>query len=411
MRLLLTLLALASPLSISAQGCFDPGAHKTVETNRPDGRYISTYAVARAMLSRTTPRHAYRTGLTPREFNAWQDSVRQAMSVLMRHPDLKGRPAPKLLSREQKQGYIREKWEFYPLDECVATFIALIPDSIKAPVPAVLCIPGSGMAKEHLTGEISTRNPHTATALLHARKGYIAVAVDNAAAGEAADLEPLALSPYDYDTPARFLLEMGWSWLGYTSYLDRHVLEWMKTQPLIRRDRIVISGFSLGTEPMMVLGVLDPTVYAFIYNDFLCHTQERALAVTAPDSTGHRPFPNSIRHLVPGFWDYFNFPDIVASLAPRRLILTEGGLDRDLNLVRDAYTQSGRPEAVETHHYPKFADPDKRSTMETLPQGLTMQEYLRAVNVDPGNHYYKDQLVIPWLERILRQDETCNEKE
>ena len=59
-----------------------------------------------------------------------------------------------------------------------------------------------------------------------------------------------------------FLLELGWSWLGYTSYLDMQVLNWMKDQSYIRKDRIVISGFSLGTEPMMVLGVLDKDIYA-----------------------------------------------------------------------------------------------------------------------------------------------------
>lgn len=39
-------------------------------------------------------------------------------------------------------------------------------------------------------------------------------------------------------------------------------------QSFIKTDRIVVSGFSLGTEPMMVLGVLDKDIYAFVYNDF-----------------------------------------------------------------------------------------------------------------------------------------------
>lgn len=107
------------------------------------------------------------------------------------------------------------------------------------------------------------------------------------------------------------------------------VLNWMKAQSYIRKDRIVISGFSLGTEPMMVLGVLDKDIYAFVYNDFLCQTQERAVVMTKPDKENRRPFPNSIRHLIPGYWRYFNFPDVVASLAPRPIIFTEGGLDRD----------------------------------------------------------------------------------
>ena len=87
-------------------------------------------------------------------------------------------------------------------------------------------------------------------ALNMVKEGYVAVAVDNAAAGEASDLECYDKGwNYDYDVVSRFLLELGWSWLGYTSYLDMQVLNWMKAQSYIRKDRIVISGFSLGTEP------------------------------------------------------------------------------------------------------------------------------------------------------------------
>ena len=34
----------------------------------------------------------------------------------------------------------------------------------------------------------------------------------------------------------------------------------MKDQSYIRKDRIVISGFSLGAEPIMILGVLDKDI-------------------------------------------------------------------------------------------------------------------------------------------------------
>ena len=174
---------------------------------------------------------------------------------------------------------------------------------------------------------------------------------------------------YDYEVVSRMLLEIGWSYLGYTSWLDMQVLDWMKQDPDIRKDRIIVSGFSLGTEPLMVLGVLDPSIYAFVYNDFLCQTQERAIVMTKPTEKGYRPFPNSIRHLIPGFWHYFNFPDLVAALAPRPLILTEGGLDRDLELVRKAYSSSGHPENVEIHHYEKYADPALRHFVSRITGG------------------------------------------
>ena len=379
---------------------FNPSRQAVITSGRSDGRFLSTYGVAHAMLKHTQPKYAFNPDFTPEEFARWQIGVQTAMEELMRHPDLTSGLPPVCISSEQKDGYRQEKWEFYPLPECVSTFFVLIPDDATAARPAVLCIPGSGMTKEHLIGERSA-NPHAAMARNIAKRGYVAVAVDNAASGEASDLEETTGIGYDYDTPSRMLLELGWSWLGYTSYLDRQVLEWMKTRPEIRSDRIVVSGFSLGTEPLMVLGALDKSIYGFVYNDFLCNTLERAIVMTRPDGNGRRPFPNSIRHLIPRFWEYFNFPDIVASLAPRPVILTEGGMDRDFDLVRRAYEISGHPENAELHHYPKYADPSARRPMSALPEGLDRTEYFDLVNCDSPNHYFKDELILPWLDRIF----------
>lgn len=403
MKTFLAAVAVAANVAVAhPQSAFDPQQHRVVTTDRADGRYASTYGVAHYMLKHTVPECAFDTTFNRRRLASWRKRVRRAMEDIMCHPHIKNQPQPKRVAVRQKDGYTLEKWEFYPLPGCVSTFEVLVPDGVERSTPAVLCIPGSGMDKEHLTGERPAANPHAAMALNIVRHGYIAVAVDNAASGEASDLEHMAGSSYDYDTPSRILLELGWSWLGYTSYLDRQVLEWMKRQPLIRRDRIVVSGFSLGTEPLMVLGVMDPSIYAFVYNDFLCQTQERAIVMTAPDNNGRRPFPNSIRHLIPRFWQYFNFPDIVASLAPRHIIFTEGGLDRDLDLVRRAYAISGHPSNIETHHYPKYASFADRNHATALPEGLDRTEFYKSVNVDGANHYFKDELVLPWLDKILK---------
>ena len=384
--------------------------YNVIQSERRDGRFLSTYGVVHSMLSRVKPDCAFQSGMFLEDFRKWQHEVRKSMQQIMNFPDIKDIPEPNRICSEQRDGYKLEKWEFYPLPDCVSTFLVLIPDSCKQSVPAVLCIPGSGGSKEGLAGEpgITPRlnddyhNPKVTMARNFVQAGYVAVVVDNPAAGEASDLERYARGRnYNYDLVSRLLLELGWSYLGYTSYLDMYVLQWMKIQSFIRQDRIVVSGFSLGTEPLMVLGVLDTSIYAFVYNDFLCQTQERALVMTVPDKDGTRPFPNSIRHLVPDFWRKFNFPDIVASLAPRPVILTEGGLDRDLNLVRAAYKITGHPENVEIHHYPKYVEQHNRMDVKVLPEGLDRDEYYKLVNVDGPNHYFKSELVIPWLKKHL----------
>lgn len=79
----------------------------------------------------------------------------------------------------------------------VSTFLVLKPEHLKGAVPGVLCIPGSGRTKEGLAGEPGIcdkltedyNNPKVSMALNMVKEGYVAVAVDNAAAGEASDLE------------------------------------------------------------------------------------------------------------------------------------------------------------------------------------------------------------------------------
>ena len=186
------------------------------------------------------------------------------------------------------------------------------------------------------------------------------------------------------------------------AYQDWNVLNWMKTQNFVRKDRIIVSGFSLGTEALMVLGALDPFIYAFVYNDFLCRTLERILVMSKPDEKGLRHFPNSIEHLIPGFLTQFDFPDLVAALAPRPVICTEGGIDRDFDLISRAYKIAGKPDNFTYYHYKKYTDPKDRKQIDKVPEGVDLATYFDYANVDPKNHYFKKEWVMPWLEKILK---------
>ena len=394
---------------------FNPKEHAVIKPERSDGRYLSSRGVVHGMLKGIRPRYAFRPDMTTEELKKWQVELREAMREIMCFPVVADQPVPKKIGEVQREGYRVEKWEAYPLQECVVPYLVLIPDGVDKdhPAPTVLCIPGSGETKETSAGEPEL-NPKFAEeepqerwiiALPYVKEGCVAVVVDNAGAGELSDLEGYTIAPaYRYDAVARYLLELGWSYLGYNAFIHKYVLDWVKEQPIVNQNRIVICGFSLGTESLMVMGVLDPDIYAFVYNDFLCRTLERAIVMTEPDKNGIRPFPNSIRHLIPRFWCNFDFPDIVASLAPRPVLFTEGGLDRDLNLVRKAYEIAGRPENVEIHFYPKYAAPKDRKMLgiDSLPEGINRKTYFDLVNVDDPMHDIKAALMIPWIQKYLK---------
>lgn len=407
--------ATLSAATVSAQvpeDGFRASADTVFSTGRADGRYVSSRAVAHRLMKDERPALRFDPSTDRSGLEAWQGRVRATMARLMKHPALEGLPAPRRVDAWRRDGYRVERWEAYPLPQAVVPYLVLVPDGADAsrPVPGLLCIPGSGQTKEQLAGEpprgdsgTDFRPGERAMARLYALQGYVAVVVDNPGSGEAADLEEKAGTGYDYATLARALLELDWSYLGYASYVDKHVLDWMKTYPAIRADRIVVSGFSLGTEPLMALGVLDESVFAFVYNDFLCATRERALVMTRPDDRGRRPWPNDISHLVPGFLRQFDFPDLVAALAPRPLICTEGGMDRDLLLVKKAYELAGAPDNFTYHHYVKYRNPADRIFLDEMPEGIDRATFFRLANVDPPRHYFKSEHVLPWLKRVLAE--------
>ena len=380
-----------------------------ITTDRQDGRFQSSRGTVQYMLKRMKPTYAFDPLFTPVEFKEWQSGLRAAMKELMRFPEIADLPAPVRIKTVRRDGYRVEKWESYPLPGSVVPYLVLIPDGVDPghKAPAVLCIPGFGGSKEGLAGENegdydlisfpAESVKKNAMALHYVKRGLVAVAVDNPSCAELSDN-----GHFDYLNTSRILLEMGWSYLGLSAYQDWNILSWMKELDFVNKDRLIVSGFSLGTEPLMVLGTLDPSIYAFVYNDFLCRTLERILVMTKPDPKGIRPFPNSIEHLIPGFLTQFDFPDLVAALAPRPVICTEGGLDRDFDLIRKAYEISGKPDYFTYYHYKKFADPKDRKQIEQVPEGIDRDTYFNLVNVDPENHYFKEEWVLPWIDKILK---------
>ncbi|MCM1483832.1 MAG: alpha/beta hydrolase family protein [Muribaculaceae bacterium] len=375
-------------------------------TDRPDGLSLSSRGTVEKFLNAAPPKLQFDTAMTRADFARWRSDMGAAMAALMKHPAAQAAP-PRMVAEAQRTGYRVQKWESYPLPGSVVPFLVMIPDGADVGCPAALCIPGFGQTKELLAGERAGNytlagepdsvERKAAMGLHYVRKGLVAVVVDNPSCGELSDE-----GYFDYLATSRFLLEAGWSYLGLASWQDKVILDWMKTQPSVDPDRIIVSGFSLGTEPLMVLGLLDPSIKAFVYNDFLCRTRERAMVMNRAASDGSRPFPNSIEHLIPEFLTYFDFPDIVAALAPRPVICTEGGLDRDFELIRRAYDIAGAPDAFEYHHYAMFANPQDRADITVMPNGIDRTEFFRLANVDPPHHYFKTEWVLPWIDRILK---------
>ncbi len=390
----------------------DPEQHKLIQTDRPDGRYLSTRGYVQERMREVRPRLAFDPSLSPEGMRAWQVRVRAKMTELMHFPEVPPQPEPKLLSRTKRTGYTVEKWECYPLPGSVVPFLMLVPDaaSAQAPAPAVLCYPGSDNTKENLAGEpelnptFNTRHHPDLNhmAMFYAQQGIVAVAVDNPGIAEISDLGAYAVANNDRDTFSRYLIDLGWSYMGLSTYNGKQILAWLRSRDFIDRRRIALSGHSLGTEPVLALAVTEPGIRAVVFNDFLCRNIERATVTTKPSPEGIRPPANGLTHCVPGMWEWFDYPDLVASLAPLPLAITEGGPTANLELVRRAYRIAGEESAVQTWYYPKYSEPRNRRDGVKIPEGLDPLGYMVFANVDAPNHYFKGKVAVPWLTRVLR---------
>jgi len=391
---------------------FNPEQHKLIQSDRADGRYLSTRGYVQYLMRNARPQLAFNPEFTPAELLQWKAKLKAKMIELVKFPKVPPQPPPKLLSQAKRKGYTVEKWEIYPLPGSVVRFFMLVPDSAsaRAPAPAVICYPGSDNTKENLAGEpeinrtFATRHHPDLNhmAMFYAQQGIVSVAIDNPGIAETSDIGAYAVPNNDRDTFSRYLIDLGWSYIGLSAFNGHQILNWMRTLDFIDRNRLAISGHSLGTEPLLVLAIVEPDLQAVVFNDYLSRNINRAVSTTKPNEAGVRPSANGLNHSIPGMWEWFDYPDILASLVPRPLAITEGGATGDLELVKRAYGIMGATDAVLVHYYTMYQDPKNRRDGEKIPEGLTAQKYLEYVNVDAPNHEFEVETAVPWLTHILR---------
>ena len=369
-------------------------------SDRADGRFVESVAWLHSVYRDWRPKLAFDPEMKAGEFDAWRDAVQVKLRELMTLPTPPPQPEPVMVSREPREGYELQKWEAYPEPGLVAPYLVLVPGGVieASPASAVMCFPGSASSKESMAGEPESDGStplkmqhweRNRMALRYAREGIVAVAVDNPGIGELSS----ALVPERHELSVNAIW-LGRSYEGLTVSTKLPILEWLKAQPHVDAERIATSGHSLGAKPALIIGALDRSIRAVVWNDFCSDWRERAVAMNLGRI--------SIHQYVPGFLEWFDYTDLLASLAPRPLVITEGGRTRDIEVIRGAYELLGAGDQIEVAYYPKFADPSAREFEDVdMPEGLDFDEYFRYANVDVAEHSFKHEVAVPWLKRQL----------
>lgn len=364
-------------------------------SDREDGRFVSTAGYVHATMKDNPPRLAWNPAMSAGEMPAWREAIREKLRELMQFPDVPEQPEPKMLWSEPREGYQLQQWEAYPEPRSAVPYLVLVPDDIPEPAPAVLCFPGSSRTNIGLAGEPEPDSDdrhweENRMALHYARAGMVAIAVENPCMGQRrADFGP------NRAEVALNLLWMGRSYEGLSVFEKLPILEWVRSRTWIDNTRIAVSGHSLGAKPALILGVLEPEIAAVVWNDFTCDFRERAIATNL--------LQISTWQYVPDFITWFDYPDLMASIAPRSLPITEGGRTMHIERIREAFRTLDAEDRFGVAYYPKYADAAARPNDDKpLPEGLTQDEYLAEwANVDVPAHSFKPDVAVPWLAGVL----------
>jgi len=343
---------------------------------------------------------------TREDFFVWKEQVRQKAYSLMQFPEnAYEQPSVRFLSVRQRDGYRVEKYEISPEPELWVPFLVMIPDSAtkERKAPGVLCFPGWCTPKEALCGEDFTDLSYApsqpagdfpfsnAMALHYVRRGMVALASDNAGTGE-------QLGTYDRQQLALKMIFKGRNYVGLCVLYRWAMLKWLAGQEYVDDSKIALAAHSLGTETSLFLALLEPRVKAVSHNDFMSDNEQRIISCFPPEDF---MFGGHI-HLVPGMHEWFSFPDLAAAFAPNPLLLSEGGVQDDLERIQAAYTLAGVKEQYRYVHYPEYQNAENRLfDHQKIPENITNEEYFRYANVVPEHHFYKSELCVPWMAEVL----------
>ena len=403
-----------SNLYKSASGPLNLTYEKDFKSHRPDGRHVSTLAAHMEMLRHLKPDLSCPEELTEERFQAWQEAVKVRCRELLCMPEPTPQPDPVLLHSVQRDGYRVEKWEFYPDELSAIPVLLLVPNEASAenPVPVVFCFPGSNQSKELFAGEPliegragnACKYPERNCMGKHyVQNGMAAAVFDPICIAETAlDLDDEHQGWHSRTHLCFGLLQSGYNYVGYSVFQKLCFWNFLKDLPFIDKERLGVSGHSLGSEIAIYMAMVSDDVKAVVFNDFLSNAAVRYANHTEWENDERMLDLTSYFHILPGHFRQFGFEDLCAAVAPRYLALNEGGAEEYTNDVRRAFAAMDAEDHFLLTQYPVYTDPATRTHHEPMPKyGLGIQSYFDISYVNASDHSFRAAPSIALLKKCF----------
>jgi dienelactone hydrolase len=268
----------------------------------------------------------------PSKLSEWKNErtkVRATLEKLI--GDIPPRPVKltvKIISREEKDGYILEKFVFdNEVDSWVPGYFAY-PVDAKGKVPVVLALHGHSSNKDNVFAPDSANqrqgiiNQGVAPILL--KNGFAVMAIDSYFNGERRGEGPagkMEMQENNNQEMSLFKLNLwfGRSLWGMQLRDEQMALDYLVTRPEIDSNRIGVEGMSMGSTRAWWLAALDNRVKAVV--GVACFTRYKEL-IQQRKLKWH-----DIYYFVPGMLNHFDTEAVMGLIAPRPFLVLTGDID------------------------------------------------------------------------------------
>lgn len=260
------------------------------------------------------------------------------------------------ISREEKDGYIVEKFIFdNGIDSYVPGYL-ILPAGLERPAPAILAMHGHGSSKENILG---TEPSSQTVGPMLAKKGYVVMAIDNYFNGERRGEGPAGEKEMqerraDQET-SLFKLNLWFDRVLWGMMLrdEQIALDYLLSRPEVNPERIGATGMSMGSTRSWWLAALDDRIKAVV--GVACFTRYGELIEQRYLSA------HGIYYFVPGMLQHFDTEAVMGLIAPRPFLALTGDSDAGSPLegmyvleekLQAAYDLYDRPEHFKSVIYP-----------------------------------------------------------
>ena len=263
-------------------------------------------------------------GKTKEDVFIWKEKLIKKIKKLLGEFPSPSDLNAELLSVEEKEKFIREKWIIQSEKDCFVPLYLLIPKGNKKKYPAILCCHGHGSYGKDPVAGVHNNNPDIINNIkMHnynygqqmAENGFITICPDWRGFGERGGYQDIPFPGRD-KCNVYFLqhLILGRTLLGANIFDGMRVIDFLLTREEVDKERIGCMGLSFGGTMATYLTLLDERIKT---GDIICYaTTTLHYAISRPNFCGSQ--------IVPFLYKYADVGDVIGGICPKPLLIESG---------------------------------------------------------------------------------------